>query len=272
MKILAFSDLHIEHWGHDPEFDRRIRRAAQQAHVCVLAGDIGTGTQGLEWALDVFPSDKPLLYVAGNHEFYGQHIDVLPSKLKALASMARDSGRLVHFLNNSAVEIYGVQFLGCTLWTDFELFGACGSAAAQEIETLVTDYRRIRILAAGSRLLRTSDTVQLHKQSRAWLQAALEQHYPAEKVVITHHLPSLLSVPARFREHPVTPAFASHLDSLMPHAHAWIHGHTHETNDYELSGCQVVSNPRGYRKRDGGSENRDFRFDAFVEVEAGPWT
>jgi hypothetical protein len=38
--------------------------------VIVLAGDIFSKHLGLEWARKAFP-DKPIIYVMGNHEYYG---------------------------------------------------------------------------------------------------------------------------------------------------------------------------------------------------------
>ena len=60
MKIQFFSDIHLE-FG---EFDI----PATDADVIVAAGDIGVGLQGIEW-LKRF--NRPTIYVAGNHEYYG---------------------------------------------------------------------------------------------------------------------------------------------------------------------------------------------------------
>ncbi len=65
MKLHILSDLHTEFSDFEaPETD---------ADVVVLAGDIGVGTGGIEWAAGQFP-DVPVVYVPGNHEFYGHDI------------------------------------------------------------------------------------------------------------------------------------------------------------------------------------------------------
>jgi Icc-related predicted phosphoesterase len=43
----------------------------------------------------------------------------------------------------------------------------------------------------------------------------------------------------------------------------WIHGHIHETNDYQVAGCRVVSNPRGYY---GFELNPGFDVNKTVEI------
>ena len=43
------------------------------ADAVILAGDIHRTTQGLRWARERWP-DLPMVYVPGNHEFYGSHL------------------------------------------------------------------------------------------------------------------------------------------------------------------------------------------------------
>jgi hypothetical protein len=103
------------------------RRIDEHADVVVLAGDIHAGARGPGWAREAFP-DKPIVYVPGNHEFYGQHWMQL---LDPLREMARKHD--VHFLENDAVELGGVRFLGASLWADFELFGRERRVDAQHL-------------------------------------------------------------------------------------------------------------------------------------------
>jgi len=86
-------------------------------------------------------------------------------------------------------------------------------------------------------------------------------------VVVSHHMPSERSVAPRFRDELANSGFTSRLDSMMGRSALWIHGHTHDSFDYELNGTRVVCNPRGYCRRDGnGCENPDFDPGLIVEV------
>ncbi|MEM9690500.1 MAG: metallophosphoesterase, partial [Pseudomonadota bacterium] len=109
MKLHILSDIHVEFEAFVPP--------ATDADVIVLAGDIHVGRKGLDWALEQFP-DKPVIYVLGNHEYYGKAVPKLTNELQKIAANTN-----VHLLERSSVEIDGVTFLGSTLWTDFELFG-----------------------------------------------------------------------------------------------------------------------------------------------------
>src|SRR5687768_17337023 len=108
MRIRVLSDLHCEFEPYSPP--------PAAADVVVLAGDIHHATKGLDWAAGHFPG-QTVVYVAGNHEYYGES---LPKLTQQLRERAAELG--IAFLENDAITIGGVRFLGCTLWTDVQLF------------------------------------------------------------------------------------------------------------------------------------------------------
>ncbi len=83
---------------------------------------------------------------------------------------------------------------------------------------------------------------------------------------MTHHAPHRLSVEPRFSNDLLTGAFASDLTRLLGKSKFWIHGHMHSSSRYNLNGTEVVSNPRGYRCRDGAMENGAFDPGLVIEI------
>lgn len=235
MKLHVLSDLHIEFLPFDPP--------AVDCDVVVLGGDIGVGTKGLDWAGEAFRR-KDVIYLAGNHEFYGGNLTRVARELRARAFAMPN----VTYLDNDEVVIGGVRFLGTTLWTDFELFGSGPAAyqrALREAKNSISDF--IRNIRYGTNFFTPAQSIELHKASAAWLEKKLAEPFPDKTVVVTHHCPGWGSVAPQFKNDWVTPAFASDLDRLMgPPVSAWIHGHTHTSFDYERSGTRVICNPRGY--------------------------
>ena len=289
MKLLVLSDLHVEFAPFEPDAE-----ATEAADVIVLAGDIHKGVQGMAWARKTFPNHD-IIYVAGNHEFYGQHWDLLVVELRVAALMTG-----IHFLENSSISFGGVRFLGATLWTDFEFFGSTTrSKMMRDAEGRMNDYQRIMasplavklkglagevVAKAGTSIgyikrrqaLSPTHTVLRHRESLAWLQAELEQENLGthkKTVVVTHHYPSKHSTAARYTNDPLTAAFGSKLSlDLLTRTDLWIHGHTHDSCDYRLGNSKmsvrVVCNPRGYpmgwQKND--FENPDFNPGLLIDI------
>ncbi|CAN7465605.1 metallophosphoesterase [Paraburkholderia hospita] len=264
MKLLVLSDLHneFEPIAADPE-------VIAQADAVVLAGDIHTKDRSVEWA-QAFVSDliKPVILVAGNHEFYGGHFDYTLDKLRESAL-----GTNVHVLENDILVLGNVRFLGCTLWTDFKLYASdiTSVICMRDAQSSMKDFRLIRA-TQSYRKLYPSDTVRRHERSRAWLANALSERFDGKTVVVTHHAPSRGSVEAQYEGDSLTPAYASDLDCLMsPDLRLWIHGHMHASFDYIVPahdssserGTRVVCNPRGYSPR---YLNPDFNPGLLVEV------
>jgi 3',5'-cyclic AMP phosphodiesterase CpdA len=144
-RFRIFSDLHLEFsdWTPPP---------AAAADVIILAGDIAVGAHGIGWARQKFV-ETPVIYVPGNHEFYGAE---LPEALDALRAEARRYD--VHFLDGDVCVVSGTRFLGTTLWTDGDRF----------------EPERVR---------------EMHLTRAQWLAERLTEPFVGPTVVVTHHLP-----------------------------------------------------------------------------------
>ncbi|MEW8057720.1 MAG: metallophosphoesterase [Candidatus Thiodiazotropha sp.] len=247
MKLHILNDLHIEFEDYaPPEID---------ADVVILAGDIGVGLEGMRWAESRF-QDRPVIYVPGNHELYHQDIALI-DELKA---QAPDH---IHVLNDDQVVIDGVRFLGSILWSDFALFGEADKfIATQAARQRMTDFS---IIQNNGQRFTPEDAIRLHITSRDWLATMLAEPFVGQTVVVTHHAPSSQLVHPRYARDLLTPAFASNLEDLMDGNRAvlWIHGHMHESFDFEVYGTRVVCNPRGYASE---ALNPDFKPGFVVEI------
>lgn len=255
MKLHVISDLHMNF--------ESMERPRADADVVVLAGDVARPAAAAQWALGF---EKPVIYVPGNHEFYGSSVEATLAELQRLFA-----GSHVHLLDNRAVELQGVRFLGSTLWTDFRVGGdgPLQDAAMAEAQKFMFDFSKIRIGAPPSdRVLSPQDTTRIFDSSARWLDEELSRPFSGPTVVVTHHAPSPKSIHPRFAGSPLNAAFVSDAERLLQgrRARLWIHGHTHDSFDYEVDGTRVLCNPRGYA-RDGKIENA--RFDPLLTVTLG---
>lgn len=255
MKLRLMSDLHLEFLRDE------FQPAPVECDVVLLPGDIHAGDQGVQWAQAAF--DVPVVTVSGNHEFYGKH-------LQTTARLQRNSAKTypyVHYLENSEVEIQGVRFLGCTLWTDFLLYGNdYRQQAMRDARHYMNDFHLITFGPIGR--FTPEQSIGLHEHSVQWLTEKLNTPFVGKTVVLTHHLPSMRSVHLRYVNDLLSAAFASNLDHLFDGSKValWVHGHTHDSFDYRVNGTRVVCNPRGYRLASGRWENPDFNEQLVIEI------
>ena len=234
MRIHLLSDLHNEFDLFEPE--------VSDADVVILAGDINVKTRGVEWAKNTFTC--PVLYVPGNHEFYGGHLTRTLEKMRAASSDQ------VRVLDRDEVILSGVRFLGATMWTDFAATGN-PPIAAFTAQNGLNDFKQIR--TADFRRIRPADLISESAKTRDWLRAKLADPFDGPTVVITHHAPSMRSL----EDNPhagghLDAAFANRWEDLMggDQVALWVHGHSHTAVDYDVAGTRVVCNPRGYPGED----------------------
>lgn len=251
MRIRYLSDLHNEFR------DEPIGEVGSIGEdVVVLAGDIDLGTQGIYWAQKAF-AHRPVLYVLGNHEFYGRDWNGLISEARAAAA-----GSNVHLLEQDSLVIGGMHFLGCSLWTDLLLWGENHLAETMgRVGNEMTDYDAI--MNHGRPLL-PSESAERNQQSVAWLRKELEK--PVPTVVVTHHAPTQATADPKYKTDVLNAAFHSHLDNLVrPPVLAWIHGHSHYSCRRQVNGIPVLVNTHGYP----GELHEDpaFRWDAFIDLD-----
>lgn len=245
MKVSVFSDLHIEfeNWKAD----------SLNSDLIILAGDIHTKHHGVLWAKESF--EAPVLYVPGNHEFYGGNIQSITRKMHAAAQ-----GSNIRVLDNDSFLFNDVLFIGATLWTDFKLFENKQSYSKEVARTSINDFNRIRVEDSGRyRKLTPEDTITFFNRSVQFIESQLKRIDVTRKVVISHHAPSVRSENPKYINSVLSPAFISDLEQLILdyQPELWIHGHTHHSVDYKIGKTRVVSNQKGYPDESTDAFNSD---------------
>jgi predicted phosphohydrolase len=252
MKIQIASDLHLEFLARKFPAERLID-PAPGADLLVLAVDVGNGDGALKHFAD-WP--VPVIYLAGNHEYYDHPLAGMRDKLRR-----KCKSKGIIFLDNHAVTFGDVRVLGATLWTDYCLprLNRTQSQLMANAELRINDHNLIR---KGRQNFSAADALALHNESRAWLEAELDKPWAGKTVVVTHHGCHPLSVHPRYIGDPLNAAFCSDLSDHMPSVDLWLHGHVHDSFDYSVGRCRVVANPAGYvRNRGYADSSSEFQFE-----------
>lgn len=232
MKIALLSDLHLDHYSAKAAgLLDHLRTLCLDGDVCVLAGDIADGRfpdqyQELFEGLRKWYSH--VIIVTGNHDYYKTSLEGAHHSIALAIANLGDVGS-VHHLHRNSVKIGNRTFHGHTMWYRT----APGNDA---YEHWMNDIHFIQ----GLRDFRELEN--------GYWENFVADNVKAGDVVITHHLPSLLSVPPRFKRSETNRFFVCDMEleikRLKPAL--WLHGHTHDAVDYILHDTRVVCQPRGY--------------------------
>lgn len=260
MKIAVCSDLHLE-------FGRLDLKNTEGADVLILSGDILVADD-----LDRHPDDKGMyapieshryisstvyrdfldqvnsefpkvVYVAGNHEFYGgkwkKTLDILHNYMENYTN--------IFFLENETLTIDDVTFIGATLWTDMNGYDPL---TLHSVQNMLNDYRKVVNDEKGYTRLKPADTALRHKQTLNFIKSITDEKKDGKFVVVGHHAPSKMSTPPHYKDDfLMNGAYSSDLSEFIldrPQIKLWTHGHTHDVFDYIVGETRIVCNPRGY--------------------------
>ncbi|SER59573.1 Predicted phosphoesterase [Faunimonas pinastri] len=267
-RLWILSDLHLEF----PEYADWLPPAIPEADVCIAAGDIARPiSTSVRWLAEHILPWMPVVFVPGNHEFYRSSI--VEGTADGLAAAAEFSG--LELLVDRAVTVRGVRFVGATLWTDYAVQASTAPPEDRDRAILgamaiassgMNDHSQIALQKRPWLRFLAREARFLHHRSRGFIAGELMQPFDGPTVVVTHHAPHPESIHERFASGPdaaLTPAYVSDLTEVIEAGQPdlWVHGHVHDSFDYQVGRTRIVANPRGY-----GTENLDFDPGMVLEV------
>ena len=252
MIIRVVSDLHID-INQDKPFG-----LIKKSQFTIICGDIAGSIRKTTGWLNSNVTNG--LFVAGNHMFYDEPRKTVDEIYAEYTKTFPISGN-VSFLNNNYKIIDDIVFVGCTLWTDYQLYGKEMSELYKFCALRgMNDYKwgKVKEISEDSET-HTPKEIRVPldpKHCERWFYQSVNyihevcKMFPHKRiVVITHHAPSARSLDKRFENSTLNPCFASNLDNfILDHKNIvlWCHGHVHTCCDYMIGDCRVVCNPRGY--------------------------
>ena len=240
MKIRLLSDIHTE---FGLPYQTHLMSEYRGEDVLVLAGDIASGSSNTLKVIRHFKAlgFPSIIFVPGNHEYYGTSFDAFNTKMAAKTSGLEG----VHFLNPGQVVIEDVLFIGATLWTNFADNPISQSFARRGI----SDFQLIKNFD-------TNHCAKLYYEHLEFIKHSYEQRGDKKVVVVTHFLPARECISQRWRgPNLLNDYFANDLGNYIADMSntTWMFGHTHDAVDIMLDQTRVVANPHGYYKQNDGT-------------------
>ena len=237
MKLQYASDLHLE-FPENREFLKR-NPLLPGGDILLLAGDI-TPFAVMDKHVDFFSyiSDnfETTFWIPGNHEYYNSDI------LDRAGSFREKIADNLFLVNNVSVIHENVKLVFSTLWTQI-------SPGKQfEIRQRLSDFHAIKYNRKGL----TPDHYNfLHNQCLSFLNEEISKPGTERKVIVTHHVPTLMNYPEKYKGDSLNEAFAVEIynDIFRSNADFWIFGHHHcETIDFQIGSTTLTTNQLGYVK------------------------
>lgn len=254
MNFELASDIHLRYFNDlgDDFFD-------PQSSILAVVGDVCECHQlvpGFRIFERMSETWEHVLYVLGNHEFYGA---TLSNSMISYVKRVLKPLKNITVLEKESIQIMDTLFVGTTLWSGMENRNPVVENACRQA---ISDYTYIRMSdqRGFGRAIQPLDTVNQFTKNVKFLRKTL-QSVDSSVVVLTHHAPSYLSVSESFKGSLYNGAFVSDLDNLIldhQQIRVWAHGHVHSEHNYRLGDCRIVCHPLGYR-RELYRDSRDYR-------------
>ncbi len=252
MRIQYASDLHLEFVTNRNYL--RLFPMEVTGDILVLAGDIQYLKVGYvadpfwDWASANY---QQVIVAFGNHEFYHGH-DIS----KVSPSTIIDIRENVRAYYNVGVTIDDVEFIVSTLW------GHIKPADFFVVSHSVADFSQI--LSNGKYF--TPDMFnEEHDRCLAFIKKTVAESKARYKVVVTHHVPSILLTAPEFKDSRINGAFTVELGDFIADSDIdyWIFGHSHRNIDATIGSTRCVSNQLGYVC---SNEHRSFDPGKMIEI------
>lgn len=181
--------------------------------IVLCAGDISEGVNGIDWISNL---NTDIIYICGNHEFWGQDYYENIDNLKKY--ITKKSYTNIHFLHNETITLKDIRFIGSTLWTDlgnswpwletnhiiknFLSMGDFKRITAKKFYNNLENIKNLEKLLKDNNVEATkinyiienklfNPLIQIEENLKAkeFIFQKLIEYTPEKTVVLTHHLP-----------------------------------------------------------------------------------
>lgn len=252
MIIQYYSDLHLE-FQENRNYLKRFPLKSE-GEVLLLAGDIvlfKTMKEHDDFFNYCSDNFEATYWIPGNHEYY--HFDLADVKTPLHEKIKENVFRL----NNQTITYKNVEVVFSTLWSHIP--------PHQEfiVQRSVNDFNLIKNKGKN---LTVTDFNALHKNDFEFLKTTLAKPTEKQRVVITHHVPTLMHYPEQYRNSNINSAFAVELYDFIESSNVayWIYGHHHcNTPEFKIGNTTMLTNQLGYVQN---NEHKSFNNAAIINV------
>lgn len=252
MKLQYASDLHLE-FTENKEFINK-HPLQPVGEVLVLAGDIvpfafiDKYKEFFNYVADHF---EATYWLPGNHEYYHYNI---AEKSGMIYEKIRSN---IFLVNNTSIVHKNTKLLFSTLWSHIS------EGNQWQIERNMNDFRLIK---HNGYCFSSEQYNALHNESLAFIQNDLKLTNEEKITVFTHHIPTFLNYPEKYKGDTLNEAFAVELFDVIESSNIgyWVYAHHHcNIPEFNIGKTKLVTNQLGYVQH---YENELFKIDKCIDI------
>jgi predicted phosphohydrolase len=239
MKIQYCSDLHLE-FQENTNYLKQFP-IKPEGEILLLAGDIvllkliKDHNDFFNYCADNF---EATYWIPGNHEYY--HDD---AGIKTAAPFMEKIKSNVFLLNNQSITYKNTELIFATLWSHIP------AQHEWTVQKSVSDFYQIKY---NGKNLTAADFNALHKIDYEFLKTTLATVSDKQRIVVTHHVPTMMHYPPQYRHSEINSAFAIELFDFVESSNAayWLYGHHHcNIPAFTIGNSTLLTNQLGYVKQ-----------------------
>jgi len=262
MKIQYISDLHLDFYtnGNTPKKIKILfHRFIKPGEVLIIAGDISHyNSQTIEFLRYCSDNFNKIFIITGNHEMYNIS-KAQEKKYKTRYARINELKKMITFNNitflDGTSEVYNsVKFAGCMAWYDCSYYYKLDRTYIEDAKTHWKNYSNDSNLIPG-----ITNPLDIWEDEKPKIIKAIETK---PDIMITHFCPVSegIAMSNKYKLDKGTGYYCFDgldlVDKYKPKY--WIHGHMHDTKEFEIYDTKFLRNPVGYPNESKGFEIKEF--------------
>lgn len=276
MKIRVISDLHVDvnkQMGFEYE-DYGFLKHTKETDIILVAGDTAGSSYKEQEFFDILrkeDEDTPVIVVGGNHLGYDytdyRQLNAIMNYNNPLDQTKEDcikqmkKYKKVTYLDNEYIEFDNYIIFGGTMYSNFLLYGKKHKdTCIWTSERWLNDFNYVYTFDKKANTVRpvtAKDYIKWFNKFMRNLKKCIKETNK-DIIVLTHFAPSIKSIAGKYLNRPnrfsspgseLNAVYASDLEQFIldnPRIKLWVHGHVHDSFNYNIGQCNVICEPYGY--------------------------
>ncbi len=261
--LQILSDLHFEFYTNKLEIDKFIKKLINvDTDIIIIAGDLCLGKDVIYYLNNIrSQTKKEIIFVPGNHEYYGSQKCYIDNMLKTSTNLHPD----VHILIENYIEIHDIIFIGSTGWWD-------KYPTNYQLES-INDFKMIYDIKENNW------GVDWGIKSLNFFNYTLDKFKNSkQKIVCISHNGVVNKVHKDFENNPLNSLFINNWEWVIEKypIDLWIYGHSHKSMNFHIQpiieygkemefnkSLNFITNPFGYFPF---GINKEFEYQKIIKI------